>query len=86
MKINDPKDAPPAFNTDPNESVEIAFEDLSRRDPWVEIYGRWRAFQASLTDQERKVVRRWTCGAQENRCSNEEVDKIVRATKGTLDK
>tara|TARA_B100001093_G_scaffold455972_1_gene466556 strand:+ start:198 stop:464 length:267 start_codon:yes stop_codon:yes gene_type:complete len=85
MKIDNLKDIPASWQVNDDEEVEISFNDLGRDDPWPAIYSRWRAFQNSLTEPEKRVVRRWTCGADEG-CSKEEVNDLVKATKGTLDK
>ena len=85
MKIDNLKDIPASWEVDDDMKVEISFKDLGRDDPWPAIYSRWRAFQNSLTDAERRVVKRWTCG-QDKGCSKEEVNDLVKATKGTLDK
>ena len=59
--------------------------DLGRidKDPSVELYDRWRTFLNSLSKEDKRQVRRWACP---DRCSPRDIDRLVKATKGTLEK
>jgi len=59
-------------------------DDFKKKDPYVEIYARWREFMLPLSEMERRFVRKLVCGNKET--SKEEVDSWVKATKGQLDK
>jgi hypothetical protein len=82
-KIKNLKDIPPAWATDENE--EIILELDLNEDPWVALYSTWRQFVSSLTDEEKRVVKKWACGTKEP-CSKEEINDWVSATKGSLNK
>ena len=82
-KIKDLKDIPPAWLDDGNEKVTLSM-DLNE-DPWVALYATWRQFVAGLTDEEKRVVKKWACGTPEP-CSKEEINDWVSATKGSLNK
>ena len=64
--------------------LELNMDDFKKKDPYVEIYARWREFMLPLSDLERKFVKKLFCGSKET--SKEEVDAWVKATKGQLDK
>ena len=82
-KVKDLKDIPSSWEVDEDEKIELELY-LKKEDPYVKLYAGWRDFMGSLSDRERKVIRKWTCGEQS--CSNEEINNVVKATKGTLDK
>ena len=84
MKVKDLKNIPHTWEVDEDEKIEFS-GDLKKEDPWVKLYAGWREFMSGLTHQERQVVKRWTCG-DDKKCSNKEINDVVKATKGTLNK
>ena len=81
--IRDLNDVPKAWEKGNEDCCEFSL-DPARKDPYVEIYARWRAFMLPLSETERKFVKKLVCG--DSRASKEEVDAWVKATKGQLDK
>ena len=59
--------------------------DLGRidEDPTVALFERWRKFLNSLTNEEKRQIRVWACPQT---CTPKEIDRLVKATKGNLEK
>ena len=86
-KITSLDDIHASWELSPNEEcceIEMSVSDMKKKDPFVEIYARWREFMLPLSEMERRFVKKLVCGSSET--SKEEVDAWVKATKGQLDK
>ena len=81
--IREPEDAPPAWEED--DSTQTIQFDTSIKDPFVTVFANWRKFMMPLSKEERKFVKKLACGDKQG-CSNEDINAVVSATKGTLDK
>jgi hypothetical protein len=59
--------------------------DLGRidEDKSVRLFKRWKEFVNSLSNDERQQIRVWACPVS---CSPKQIDRWVKATKGTLEK
>ena len=64
------------------EMVKIDLGSLTE-DKWVVLYKKWRSFLTSLTDEQKRQIRVWACPTV---CTPVEIDRIVKATKGSLEK
>ena len=65
-----------------SEMVKVDLGSLSE-DKWVVLYKKWRSFLTSLTDDQKRQIRVWACPTV---CTPVEIDRIVKATKGSLEK
>ena len=80
-------DIPASWELGPDEEccrLELSMDEFKKKDPYVEIYARWREFMLPLSVEERRFVKKLVCGSDQT--SKEEVDAWVKATKGQLDK
>ena len=59
--------------------------DLGRidEDKSVRLFKRWKEFVNSLSNEEKQQIRVWACPTT---CSPNEIDRLVKATKGMLEK
>ena len=65
-----------------SEMVKVDLGSLSE-DKWVVLYKKWRSFLTSLTDEQKRQIKVWACPTV---CTPMEIDRIVKATKGSLEK
>lgn len=61
---------------------EFSLEELYG-DKTVRLFKRWRKFLHSLDSKQRQQIRIWACPAT---CTPREIDRLVKATKGSLEK
>ena len=65
-----------------SEMVKVDLGSLSE-DKWVVLYKKWRSFLTSLSDEQKRQIKVWACPTV---CTPVEIDRIVKATKGSLEK
>ena len=65
-----------------SEMVKVDLGSLSE-DKWVVLYKKWRSFLTSLTDEQKRQIKVWACPTV---CTPVEIDRLVKATKGSLEK
>ena len=53
-------------------------------DKVVVLLKHWRKFLRTLSNDDKKIVRKWACGDGSG-CSPEEINRWAKATKGSLD-
>ena len=53
-------------------------------DKVVVLLKHWRKFLHTLSNEDKKIVRKWACGTSSG-CSPEDINRWAKATKGSLD-
>jgi hypothetical protein len=78
------EELPPPLPVEPIvERYTVQLGNISE-DKVVALLKHWRSFLHTLSNDDKKIVRKWACGDGSG-CSPEEINRWAKATKGSLD-